>query len=749
MPVPVQDPINSSTANGTATVFAYAFQIFDDADLVVAVDGITKTLNVDYTVSGVGNEAGGDITFGTAPAAGASVLRYRDTALKRETDYQENGDLTAATLDADFDRLWQAGQELASGTKVAQRVMRAPVGESLAELPKAADRADTFPRFDSSGQLVTYPADPSDSSALAADLASTTSGKGASLIGTDGGETAQESLDRLDDEHVCVDDPLFGARGWPVDDMAALQAAFDWSKANRRPIFLGEKRYYTSGQLDAGGAIIRSISGVAGGADPLYLKKPDGTYVFGAASYEYYFHSTPAGIAYTWAQMIAATAYGCAIVSDHTAAILHCGEQDRFDIEGVAIIGDHRKPGQYGMDTAIPTAYYSRSHNLQNMAVIGCGNHGFQSARGLELSLFRGNRFYANNGRGLNIDRTIGIDCATEYISFEENKITYNRQEGVYLAQARKSVAFKRNDISGNGQYFAPPGADPLLGYSRAVPSTAAAMVAGIRVNDVAIDVGAGYCFGLVLQENYGEVLGKPFHIRAHESPGTLRDLRLQGNQFIRAAQVATSVSGGGENGCMAYIDVEVAADWQIAGNYWHALDAWKFAFVPNRGNESVLFADDSIPVSTQTERTFSRFQHKSQIISERYIQATGRTYGNQTLEKSIGGLGAPGNVTTTAIAADMALATGNNTSNYTAVYSLTAHWQASNADTYGGYLLMVTRMPSGKWAMLTLATSSTSGFTGAPTIDATSGLLTIPASASFRYTLTRVDNQLTQSGEP
>ena len=68
MTVSAQTPINRSTGNGVTTVFPYTFKIISDADIEVTVDDVVKTLNVDYTVTGAGVDAGGNVTMTTAPA---------------------------------------------------------------------------------------------------------------------------------------------------------------------------------------------------------------------------------------------------------------------------------------------------------------------------------------------------------------------------------------------------------------------------------------------------------------------------------------------------------------------------------------------------------------------------------------------------------------------------------------------------------------------------------------------------------
>lgn len=108
MSVPNQTPYNIYTANGLTTVFAYEFYLISASDIQVTINGNEVTSG--YTVSGVGNTGGGEITFLTAPANGSTVIFERVTPTYRLTDYQDNGDLLADTVNKDFDRLWMAIQ---------------------------------------------------------------------------------------------------------------------------------------------------------------------------------------------------------------------------------------------------------------------------------------------------------------------------------------------------------------------------------------------------------------------------------------------------------------------------------------------------------------------------------------------------------------------------------------------------------------------------------------------------------------
>jgi hypothetical protein len=79
MTVSTSTSIANYTANGSTTTFAYPFKIFADSDLVVILRntatgvGTVQVLNSAYTVTGAGNVAGGNVVFGTAPAAGNTV----------------------------------------------------------------------------------------------------------------------------------------------------------------------------------------------------------------------------------------------------------------------------------------------------------------------------------------------------------------------------------------------------------------------------------------------------------------------------------------------------------------------------------------------------------------------------------------------------------------------------------------------------------------------------------------------------
>lgn len=102
MPVGLYAPV-TFVGNGVTTVIPYNFKILDQTHIKVAVDGALKTLTTDYTVDGVGNSSGGNITMLVAPALGTSGVVYRDVPYLRTEDYQSGGDFSERTVDKDFD----------------------------------------------------------------------------------------------------------------------------------------------------------------------------------------------------------------------------------------------------------------------------------------------------------------------------------------------------------------------------------------------------------------------------------------------------------------------------------------------------------------------------------------------------------------------------------------------------------------------------------------------------------------------
>lgn len=105
------------SANGSTGTFAYDFLVLDQTHLNVYLleSGVLvlKALTTDYTVTGVGNPAGGNIIFVSNPAAGtANVVIQRVVPLTQLVDYIANDAFPADTHEGALDKLTMAVQQL-------------------------------------------------------------------------------------------------------------------------------------------------------------------------------------------------------------------------------------------------------------------------------------------------------------------------------------------------------------------------------------------------------------------------------------------------------------------------------------------------------------------------------------------------------------------------------------------------------------------------------------------------------------
>lgn len=106
--------------NGSTSVFAYTFRILDDDDIAVLVKttatGVVTTLvkTTNYTVSGVGEASGGNVTLvdpATDAPTGTTLTIVRSISQTQETDYNEYDTFPAQTHEDALDKLTMISQE--------------------------------------------------------------------------------------------------------------------------------------------------------------------------------------------------------------------------------------------------------------------------------------------------------------------------------------------------------------------------------------------------------------------------------------------------------------------------------------------------------------------------------------------------------------------------------------------------------------------------------------------------------------
>jgi hypothetical protein len=145
---------NTYSGDDSTSVFAYTFRILDQSHIKVqfkASDGTltTKTITTDYTVSGVGDAGGGNVTIvSTVPATGETLILTRNVPIKQETDYTANDKFPAETHEEALDELTMICQQI---DEVQDRAITLDPGVSgvNGELPDPSGNAGKYIRVTS------------------------------------------------------------------------------------------------------------------------------------------------------------------------------------------------------------------------------------------------------------------------------------------------------------------------------------------------------------------------------------------------------------------------------------------------------------------------------------------------------------------------------------------------------------------------------------------------------------------------
>mgnify|MGYP001284418350 FL=1 len=147
------------TGNGSTTSFAFSFQVNAITDIKVYVDGTLKTQgtgSANYAVqdgsgsAGLSNTGTGAVVFVTAPANATTITILSDIPLARTSLYTSGGNVTASSLENDFDTLTMA---IGDREERDARSLQAPVQDPTSidmTLPAKASRLGKLLGFNSS-----------------------------------------------------------------------------------------------------------------------------------------------------------------------------------------------------------------------------------------------------------------------------------------------------------------------------------------------------------------------------------------------------------------------------------------------------------------------------------------------------------------------------------------------------------------------------------------------------------------------
>ena len=144
--------------DGSTTVFAYNFKIFASSDLSVILRSAAGTetvqqLTTNYTVSGVGEASGGNVTMGTAPASGTTLTILRVQPNLQGLDLVPNDPFPAGSMEDALDKLTFMVQTHDEEIGRSIKASRTNVISSTEFSTSATDRANKVLAFDGSGNL--------------------------------------------------------------------------------------------------------------------------------------------------------------------------------------------------------------------------------------------------------------------------------------------------------------------------------------------------------------------------------------------------------------------------------------------------------------------------------------------------------------------------------------------------------------------------------------------------------------------
>lgn len=137
------------TGNGSLVTYAYPFKIFETSDLTVTLDGTTTT---SYSVTGAGDDSGGNIVFYSAPGDGVVITIRRVLPVTQETDYVENAPFQAESHENALDKLTMIAQQLTTDSNKSLKYPNDDSATLSSILPDATTRATKVLGFDSDGE---------------------------------------------------------------------------------------------------------------------------------------------------------------------------------------------------------------------------------------------------------------------------------------------------------------------------------------------------------------------------------------------------------------------------------------------------------------------------------------------------------------------------------------------------------------------------------------------------------------------
>jgi len=177
------DPVIQHTSTGE-TAFTFPFPILDTDELKVSIDQVDQTYGTDFTISGVGEDSGGTVTFTSATTSGELITIWRDTPIERLTGFSGGAaTILPAALNDEFAAIFRMllERERDQGRALQLAIDDPQAGQDMV-IPTQTTRAGKVLGFTAGGVPTVLDVTSSEDTSLRADLAANDAAKGSSLV---------------------------------------------------------------------------------------------------------------------------------------------------------------------------------------------------------------------------------------------------------------------------------------------------------------------------------------------------------------------------------------------------------------------------------------------------------------------------------------------------------------------------------------------------------------------------------------
>ena len=156
-------PISNTTnrwdyvGDGTTTTFQYDNLIFEASDLKIFLNGSDTAEQSGFSISNVGQQNGGNVTFAVAPSADVAIAIVRDVPQTQQSTLRDFDGFPALLITRNFDKVTVLVQQVSG---LLDRGLRLSESDASVDMRLPQARQNQFLAFDAQGRPIASPGTP-------------------------------------------------------------------------------------------------------------------------------------------------------------------------------------------------------------------------------------------------------------------------------------------------------------------------------------------------------------------------------------------------------------------------------------------------------------------------------------------------------------------------------------------------------------------------------------------------------------